>query len=67
MGAELEEVDSLLEEVGSSLHFDVLNLARLIAYTQKQIWILPDEKTHSSGGVVFLNPYAHSLGRSLVH
>ena len=64
MGAELEEVDSLLPEVARSLNFDVLNLARLIAYTQEQIWILPDEKTNSSGRVIFLNPYAHSFERA---
>ena len=57
--AELEKVDSLLPQVGSLLHFDVLNLAQLIAYTQEQISILLDEKNNSSRRVIFLNPYEH--------
>ena len=64
MEAELEKVDSLLAQVRSLLHFDVLNLARLIAYSQKQFWILPDEKTNSSRKVIFLNPYDYSFERA---
>ena len=59
MEAGLEKVDSLLAQVGSLLDFEVLNLARLIAYSQQPIWILPDEKTNSSRKVIFLNPYDH--------
>ena len=59
--AELEKVDSLLPQVGTLLHFDVVNLAQLIAYTQEQIWILLDEKNNSTRRVIFLNPYDSSF------
>lgn len=61
MEADLEKVDSLLPQVGSLLHFEVLNLAQLMAYTQEQIWVLLDKKNNSTRRVIFLNPYDHSF------
>lgn len=51
-------------QVRSLRHFEVLNLARLIAYSPEQIWILLDEKTNSSRRVIFLNPDDYSFERA---
>ena len=61
MDAELDKLDELLPKVAQSLNVDMFNLARLIAYSQNQMWILPDEKKSTTGTVIFINPYSYSF------
>jgi hypothetical protein len=61
MDAKLDELDELLPQVAQSLNVDMFNLARLIAYSQNQMWILPDEKKLTTGAVIFFNPYSYSF------
>lgn len=61
MDAELDKLDELLPKVAQSLNVDMFNLARLIAYSQNQMWILPDEKKSRTGTVIFINPYSYSF------